>query len=215
MSTIKTEKWWAIAKAIGYELRPFPMPTREDVVHFVASLKKNGGQIYDELCRVTPHACRAASKVKPGTALAVSAWVGGWALFTWFEFGVVYFIVSVMGAIFTNLREREEGEWSAYSVFNAGCEALLGTLSADQFEREIMHRNPAAAAMDNHDDHDGHAGQGPGQPHIAATGNRPGGAQGQGEQAFEDDVAEYVFVEDEDHAPPEVLDGNWQAEEEE
>ena len=39
-----------------------------------------------------------------------------------------------------------------YSVFNAGCSALLGTINAEQFEREIMRQNPAAPDVPN--DHD-------------------------------------------------------------
>lgn len=38
-----------------------------------------------------------------------------------------------------------------HSVFNAGCKALLGTINAEQFEREIMRQNPAAP----HHNHDG------------------------------------------------------------
>lgn len=38
------------------------------------------------------------------------------------------------------------------SVFNAGCRALLGTINAEQFEREIMRQN--VAAPDRHDDED-------------------------------------------------------------
>lgn len=39
------------------------------------------------------------------------------------------------------------------SVFNAGCRALLGTINAEQFEREIMRQNPAAP--DHHDNGNG------------------------------------------------------------
>lgn len=38
------------------------------------------------------------------------------------------------------------------SVFNAGCRALLGTINAEQFEREIMRQN--VAAPDRHHDDD-------------------------------------------------------------
>ncbi len=36
---------------------------------------------------------------------------------------------------------RKSGEMSAYSVFNPGCKAIDGTLTADQFENEIRHRS--------------------------------------------------------------------------
>jgi hypothetical protein len=35
---------------------------------------------------------------------------------------------------------RKTGEMSAYSVFNPGCKAIDGTLTAEQFENEIRHR---------------------------------------------------------------------------
>lgn len=34
------------------------------------------------------------------------------------------------------------------SVFNAGCKALLGTINVEQFERELMHQNPAGPPVD-------------------------------------------------------------------
>ena len=36
---------------------------------------------------------------------------------------------------------RRKGEISAYSVFNPGCEAIDGTLTAQQFENELRHKN--------------------------------------------------------------------------
>lgn len=41
--------------------------------------------------------------------------------------------------MFTNFRKskKQDGEMSAYSVFNKNCEAIKGTLTAEQFENEI------------------------------------------------------------------------------
>ena len=36
----------------------------------------------------------------------------------------------------------KEGEKSAYAVFNPGCEAIQGTLTAAQLERELQLRPP-------------------------------------------------------------------------
>eukprot|EP00903_Cladosiphon_okamuranus_P009386 g8950.t1 len=146
------EKWWNIAKAIAYELKPFSMPTRQDVVNAGESVRTNVGQITAELKRVAPEAVRVVKGLEPLKALGVLSWLCGWAFFIWLEFGAVYFIISAMATIFVNLGEREDGEWSAYSVFNAGCKALLGTINAEQFEREIMRQN--VAAPDRHDDDD-------------------------------------------------------------
>jgi hypothetical protein len=57
------------------------------------------------------------------------------------EFGTVYFIVSFLYAIWINTRTgpKKEGEISAYSVFNPNCEAIDGTLKAEQFEQELRY----------------------------------------------------------------------------
>ncbi|XP_024938899.1 SAYSvFN domain-containing protein 1 isoform X2 [Cephus cinctus] len=58
-----------------------------------------------------------------------------------FEFGAVYFILSLLVLIWINTRTgpKRKGEPSAYSVFNKNCEAIDGTLNAEQFEREIRY----------------------------------------------------------------------------
>jgi len=57
------------------------------------------------------------------------------------EFGAVFFIFSCLVFIYCNMGEkkRRPGEMSAYSVFNPNCEAIDGTLTAQQFENEIRH----------------------------------------------------------------------------
>lgn len=58
-----------------------------------------------------------------------------------YEFGLVYFVLSLFYGIFTvGLGQRKEGEMSAYSVFNKGVKSLPGQLKASQFEQELMHR---------------------------------------------------------------------------
>ncbi|XP_067149290.1 SAYSvFN domain-containing protein 1 [Apteryx mantelli] len=42
--------------------------------------------------------------------------------------------------------ERRRGELSAYSVFNPGCAAIPGTLTAAQLERELLYRPAAGSA---------------------------------------------------------------------
>ena len=59
------------------------------------------------------------------------------------EFAAVYLATSAFALIYLNLGNessktgRREGNMSAYSVFNPGCESIDGTLTAQQFEREI------------------------------------------------------------------------------
>lgn len=73
------------------------------------------------------------------TALKVLLWLVLWGFFIEIEFGVVYFVVSVLFFLFHSLQgsRRKPSEPSAYSVFNENCEAIDGTLTAEQFEREL------------------------------------------------------------------------------
>ena len=71
--------------------------------------------------------------------LKVLLWLVLWGFFIEIEFGVVYFVVSILFFLFHSLRgsRRKPSEPSAYSVFNKNCEAIDGTLTAEQFEREL------------------------------------------------------------------------------
>jgi len=68
-------------------------------------------------------------------------WTTLYTLAIHLEFGTVYLIVSVLYAIWKNTRTgpKKQGEVSAYSVFNHNCEAIAGTLKAEQFEQEIRY----------------------------------------------------------------------------
>lgn len=66
-------------------------------------------------------------------------------LFVELEFGLAYFVLSMFYWMYVGTRgpeEKKEGEKSAYSVFNPGCEAIQGTLTAEQLERELQLRVP-------------------------------------------------------------------------
>lgn len=81
------EKWWNIAKALAFELKPFSMPTRQDVVNAVKSVRTNVGQITAEVKRVAPEAVRVVKGFNPLKTLGLFSWLCGWALFIWLEFG--------------------------------------------------------------------------------------------------------------------------------
>lgn len=68
-------------------------------------------------------------------------WVTLYVIAVEYEFGAVYFILSTLVFIWLNTRSKpkQQGEPSAYSVFNPNCEAIEGTLDASQFEREIIY----------------------------------------------------------------------------
>ncbi|VDN56196.1 unnamed protein product [Dracunculus medinensis] len=67
-------------------------------------------------------------------------WVIGLIFFIYHEFGFVFLLFSLFILIFVNLGQRKENEPSAYSVFNPNCERILGTLTAEQFENELLRR---------------------------------------------------------------------------
>ncbi|XP_062981685.1 SAYSvFN domain-containing protein 1 [Elgaria multicarinata webbii] len=77
------------------------------------------------------------------TFLKFLLWLVLLGLFVELEFGLPYFVLSMFYWIYVGTRgpeERQTGEKSAYSVFNPGCEAIEGTLTAEQFERELQYR---------------------------------------------------------------------------
>ncbi|XP_078226787.1 SAYSvFN domain-containing protein 1 isoform X1 [Callithrix jacchus] len=77
------------------------------------------------------------------TFLKVLLWLVLLGLFVELEFGLAYFVLSLFYWMYVGMRgpeEKKEGEKSAYSVFNPGCEAIQGTLTAEQLERELQLR---------------------------------------------------------------------------
>ncbi|XP_077198133.1 SAYSvFN domain-containing protein 1 isoform X2 [Paroedura picta] len=77
------------------------------------------------------------------TFLKFLLWLVLLGLFVELEFGLPYFVLSMFYWIYVGTRgpgERQSGEKSAYSVFNPGCEAIQGTLTAEQLERELQYR---------------------------------------------------------------------------
>ncbi|XP_037788766.1 SAYSvFN domain-containing protein 1-like [Penaeus monodon] len=74
--------------------------------------------------------------------LKCAMWLILFKIFILLEFGAVFFIFSAFAFIWYNMRSepKKKGEISAYSVFNPNCETIDGTLSAEQFEREILHK---------------------------------------------------------------------------
>ncbi|XP_053878810.1 SAYSvFN domain-containing protein 1 [Malaclemys terrapin pileata] len=62
------------------------------------------------------------------------------------QFGLPCFVLSLFYWLYAGMRgpgQRRPGERSAYSVFNPGCQAIQGTLTAEQLERELLY-GPAA-----------------------------------------------------------------------
>ncbi|KAM5262987.1 SAYSvFN domain-containing protein 1 [Ctenodactylus gundi] len=77
------------------------------------------------------------------TFLKVLLWLVLLGLFVELEFGQAYFVLSLFYWMYVGTRgpgEKQAGEKSAYSVFNPGCEAIQGTLTAEQLEHELQLR---------------------------------------------------------------------------
>lgn len=66
-------------------------------------------------------------------------WILLWGFFIQIEFGTVFFFVSMFYWVYASMQADSRKAWepSAYSVFNENCEAIDGTLNAEQFEREL------------------------------------------------------------------------------
>lgn len=74
-------------------------------------------------------------------ALYAVVWLTLYAIFLKLQFGAVFFVISALVIICVNTRTtpKNQGEVSAYSVFNENCVSIDGTLKAEQFEREIRY----------------------------------------------------------------------------
>lgn len=86
-SNNRMDKWWGVAKAVAYELRPFTLPTRGDLKNAAEATKTNANQLWVEAKRLAPEVVEIIKGLNPLRALEVFAWLGGWALFIWLEFG--------------------------------------------------------------------------------------------------------------------------------
>ena len=69
-------------------------------------------------------------------------WICLWGLFIAVGFGAVFLVVSALLFIYFSTRKNsgqsgQDKQLSAYSVFNPNFERLDGTLTAEQFEKEL------------------------------------------------------------------------------
>lgn len=73
--------------------------------------------------------------------MKIFVWLLLFGFFCSIEFGVIFILLSGFYAIYINTgtSKRSKDEKSAYSVFNPNCERINGTLTAEQFEKEIRH----------------------------------------------------------------------------
>ena len=73
------------------------------------------------------------------TFLRIVLWCCCFGFFVQIGFGSVFFVLSLFYLMYTSMRSDTRRPWepSAYSVFNENCEAIDGTLSGEQFDKEL------------------------------------------------------------------------------
>ena len=65
-------------------------------------------------------------------------WLTLFVIFLRLEFGVIYFIISLLYLIWNSLdSRRRRNELSAYSVFNPNFEKIQGTFSGEDYDRQL------------------------------------------------------------------------------
>ncbi|XP_070578033.1 SAYSvFN domain-containing protein 1-like [Ptychodera flava] len=92
--------------------------------------------------RVTQFLRRDNSIFTKPLFLKCTLWVVLLVLFIKLEFAAVFLVLTLFYLVYASMRSdvvRKPGELSAYSVFNPNCERIDGTLTAEQFEREMMY----------------------------------------------------------------------------
>lgn len=112
-------------------------PTRQDVVtHTDSDLPVGSESSSSTNTPVSPPTTTSYM-----TLLKVILWLLLWGFFVEVGFGAVFLITSLLYFIIVSLRGSRRKPWepSAYSVFNRNFEAIEGTLSAEQFERELRY----------------------------------------------------------------------------
>ena len=70
--------------------------------------------------------------------IKLMVWLICWFLISYFlQFGSIFFCVSIIYFIFTNLGQRKDGELSAYSMFNDNYERIAGTFDGQFYENML------------------------------------------------------------------------------
>ena len=132
--------WKEILMAILYELQPI---RSKDATILSKWIYKNVLQIFYGFLALSSwiyeQVLNLPSLVSRTVAVSSVLWLVVFYLFHYVGFGSLYFMITVLVGIFSNLGKRAPGELSAYSVFNANFQSLLGTLTADQIDKQLRH----------------------------------------------------------------------------
>jgi hypothetical protein len=135
-----------------YEIQPIRL---RDISGLVVAI----GQITMLFCKALTIATKTLvaglQTLSFSTILSIVLWAfGAFTSHYFLDTLSLYIMATMFAVIFLNLGERKAGEMSAYSVFNDGFEEILGTLNANQFDREIRHNMMVNNDHESDDDKD-------------------------------------------------------------
>jgi hypothetical protein len=124
-----------------YELLPI-RPV--DLFHLLTYLKENTLTflvfVVESCFEILLFAFLFARKLQYKYWIYLSAFFAGLAVFVYIDYLHLYVILCITIAMFTNFEKRQEGELSAYNVFNKNFERLMGTLTQEQIDRQLRHQ---------------------------------------------------------------------------
>ncbi|GMS80553.1 hypothetical protein PENTCL1PPCAC_2728 [Pristionchus entomophagus] len=137
----KREEAAAIAATTSNTVEEEPKPRRQEPDRWIA-YAYHLLDLVDPLDAWPLRKWRSTYDGFPSATLAATAliYLIGQIYFVWIEFGAVFFVFSCLTGICLGLGSKRQGEVSAYSVFNSNCERLLGSMTAEHFERDMLHR---------------------------------------------------------------------------
>ena len=133
----------ATIKAVLYELQPLRASDAIKLRAWAVSSSTNTVGCATSLARTV---YRDARRVSTEAAGIILVFLAGLAYSAKQGIASTYIIICVLSLIFLfGFEQRKEGDQSAYSVFNKGFRALLGSATAEQLEAEIRHTDPSVA----------------------------------------------------------------------
>eukprot|EP01038_Epipyxis_sp_PR26KG_P007632 gene7632-10390_t len=145
----KSSKTFQIIKLVLYELQPCRII---DIIDSYKWLKRNSCKLFMAFVALSRAILKTSLHINTTHLIYAILWVITWMAFIYIDFGSIWIIISLFLLLFNNLGTKKEGELSAYSVFNKGFKQLLGTLNADQFDKEIRHQTNNHNSNDLDDD---------------------------------------------------------------
>jgi hypothetical protein len=126
-------------KAVLYEVLPF---TYSDINYYAKKVASISSELSLIASKMQLPSLKSMSFMTISQTIKLLLWLAVWQAFVYVDFGSFFVVITGIALIFLNLGEKKDpSELSAYSVFNKDQQRMMGSLTADQFEREIMHTN--------------------------------------------------------------------------